>query len=130
LEKYFGAPFAAKIAKEVVIYLRRSEKDPQLSIFLKYRNHINDRVHQIQDILSTRLHEGLTLEDLAEEVNTSARNLTRIFKKVTGLRVGEYQRLLRIERAKQLLQKGHTQEHVAGEVGLKSRSQLLKLLSD
>ncbi|MBL4594066.1 MAG: DJ-1/PfpI family protein, partial [Flavobacteriales bacterium] len=34
LENLFGSKFASDIAKEVVIYLRRSESDPQLSIFL------------------------------------------------------------------------------------------------
>lgn len=45
LEKRYGSQFASKIAREIVVYLRREANDPQLSIFLQYRNHLEDRVH-------------------------------------------------------------------------------------
>ena len=47
LEKRYGSLFASKIAREIVIYFRREGNDPQLSIFLRYRNHIEDRVHTV-----------------------------------------------------------------------------------
>jgi len=130
LEKERGAPFAAKIAKEVVLYLRRGENDPQLSVFLRYRNHLNDRVHRVQDLLATRLNEGLTITDLAEVVHTSPRHLTRIFRKTTGLSIGEYQKQLRQERARQLLRDGHKHSAVVQAIGLKSLNQLRTLLGD
>lgn len=129
IESYYGAPFAAKIAKEVVLYLRRGENDPQLSVFLRYRNHLNDQVHQVQDLMAARLDEKLTIPDLAEAVHTSPRNLTRIFRKHTGLSIGEYQRQLRTERARQLIAEGHKQEAIAKAVGLKSVNQLRHLLA-
>ncbi|MEL6538624.1 MAG: AraC family transcriptional regulator, partial [Bacteroidota bacterium] len=42
LEELYGASFAIKIAREVVIYLRRTDDDPQLSVFLQYRNHLEN----------------------------------------------------------------------------------------
>lgn len=129
LERYYGAPFAAKIAKEVVLYLRRGENDPQLSVFLKYRNHLNDQVHEVQDLLAAQLDQKWTIPDLAEAVHTSPRNLTRLFRKHTGLSIGEYQKQLRIERAQQLLAEGHKQAVIAQAVGLKSVNQLRDILS-
>jgi transcriptional regulator GlxA family with amidase domain len=101
LEVTFGPIFATKIAKEVVVYLRRTEEDPQLSVFLQFRNHLEQRVHLVQDNLAQHLDKKLTIEELAEEVNMSPRNLTRIFKKTTGITIGDYLDKLRMETASQ-----------------------------
>lgn len=128
LEESYGPKFASDIAKEVVIYFRRGEGDPQMSIFLQYRNHLNHRVHKVQDRLSQSLSDKLTIEDLADEVFVSPRNLTRLFKKSTGITIGQYQEKLRVERAVQLLKEGHKLEFVTQSCGLKSANQLRSLL--
>ncbi|MEL6975520.1 MAG: DJ-1/PfpI family protein [Bacteroidota bacterium] len=128
LEELFGSVFAAKVAKEVVIYLRRSPKDPQLSVFLQYRNHIETRIHQVQDILAQNLETKIAIEDLAEKVYMSPRNLTRLFKKTTGTTIGHYLEKLRVEKAVQLLSKGEKVHAVSHACGLKSTNQLRSLL--
>lgn len=130
LEKYSGASFAAGIAKEVVLYLRRGTEDPQLSVFLQHRNHLNDRIHHIQDILATRIADRLTITELAAEVHISPRHLTRLFRNATGLSIGAYQRNLRRERARQMLREGYTRKATAWAIGLKSTNQLRALLTD
>lgn len=128
LEESFGPEFAAKIAKEVVIYLRRTEQDPQLSVFLQYRNHLENRIHQVQDILGQQLTSKMGIEDLADGVNMSPRNLTRLFKKTTGITIGGYLEKLRVEKALLLLSQGLDVESVSRECGLKSANQLRTLL--
>ncbi|HTE01972.1 MAG TPA: DJ-1/PfpI family protein [Mucilaginibacter sp.] len=64
-EQLWGARFAAQIAKEVVIYFRRTMDDPQLSVFMQYRNHLDDRIHRVQDLLSQSLDHKLSMEELA-----------------------------------------------------------------
>lgn len=128
LEELFGSVFASKIAKEVVIYLRRSPSDPQLSVFLQYRNHIETRIHQIQDILAQNLENKFIIQDLAEKVHMSPRNLTRLFKKTTGTTIGHYLEKLRVEKAVQLLSKGEKVSAVSLACGLKSTNQLRTLL--
>ena len=128
LEKKYGSRFASDVAREVVVYLRRGESDPQLSIFLQYRNHQEDRVHEIQNWLSNHLSANYTLEDLALKVHTSARNLTRLFKNTTGITIGTYVEKLRVETAIQLLNEGAKVEMVARECGLKSTNQLRETL--
>lgn len=128
LEEFFGSSMAAKVAKEVVIYLRRTEMDPQLSIFLQYRNHIENRIHHVQDLLSQNLSQGFRIEDLADPVCMSARNLTRLFKKTTGITIGKYREKLRIERAITLLGQGQKAETVAKDCGLSSYEQLRVML--
>ncbi|MDY8137313.1 GlxA family transcriptional regulator [Aquimarina sp. 2201CG5-10] len=128
LEVEFGTKLAADVAKEVVIYFRRSQSDPQLSIFLQYRNHLETRVHDIQDYISNHIHASFTLEDIAEHVNTSSRNLTRLFKTTTGITIGAYLEKLRVDRAIHLLMEGNKVSYVANQCGLKSANQLRNLL--
>lgn len=128
VEKEYGIRFAVEVAKEVVMYFRRGESDPQLSIFLQYRNHLDDRIHTAQDIIAANLAKPFIIEDLADKVHTSARNLTRQFKKITGITIGNYVTKLRVEQAVHLLAEGYTMEYTAKECGLKSTNQLRTLL--
>lgn len=128
MEELFGPVLVTKIAKEVVIYLRRTENDPQLSVFLQYRNHIDTRIHQIQDMLAQNLSTKITIEELAENVHMSPRNLTRLFKKTTHITIGEYIERLRVERAIQMLNSGSKVSATAQACGLQSPNQLRSLL--
>lgn len=128
LEQLFGSRFAAQVAKEVVVYVRRTTSDPQLSIFMQYRNHMEERIHKAQDILSQSLEKRLNIEQLAEQVHMSGRNLTRLFRKTTSISISQYIDQLRTERAQQLLKEGHTMQSAAGLCGLKSTNQLRQLL--
>ncbi|WP_314032677.1 GlxA family transcriptional regulator [Xanthocytophaga flava] len=127
IEKEFGTKWAIEVAKEVVVYFRRSEGDPQLSIFLQYRNHMDSQIHEAQNYLMSHLSGSSSLESVAEHVNMSIRNLTRCFKKTTGITIGDYLEKLRVERAVQLLSTGNKVEVVSKECGL-SPNQLRALL--
>lgn len=128
LEQLYGPLFATRIAKEVVVYLRRGPADPQLSIFLQYRNHLDQFIHEVQDIISRDLTERHTITSLAMQVHMSARNLSRNFKKVTGITIGQYIEKLRVEKALQLSSQGETMENITTEIGLRSVNQLRNLL--
>lgn len=128
LEEAFGPDFAAKIAKEVVIYLRRTQNDPQLSVFLQYRNHLDNRIHNVQDLLAQQLEQKKKVRELADSVHMSPRNLTRLFKKTTGITIGAYLEKLRVEKALMLLSQGLDVESVGQECGLHSTNQLRALL--
>jgi transcriptional regulator GlxA family with amidase domain len=129
VEKLWGAHFAARIAKEAVIYFRRTLDDPQLSAFTQYRNHLDHRIHKVQDFLTQSLDHKFTIDELAGKANMSARNLTRLFKKTTQITIGTYLDQLRAEHAEKLLAEGHTLQATALHCGLKSTNQLRHLLS-
>jgi transcriptional regulator GlxA family with amidase domain len=130
LEQLFGPRFTTQIAKEVVVYLRRTSTDPQLSVFLQYRNHLDDRIHKAQDILSQSLDKKLNIEQLAEQLHMSGRNLTRLFRKTTNITINQYLDQLRTERARQLLREGLTMPAIAASCGLKSTNHLRQLLKN
>ncbi len=128
LEELFGPYFASKIAREVVIYLRRGEDDPQLSVFLQYRNHMEEKIHKVQDWLTQHINQKVTVDSLAELVYSSPRNLTRMFKRATGTTIGQYLDQLRVGHALHLLEKGTKVESVATQCGLNSPNQLREIL--
>jgi len=128
LEDLYGSNFAARVAREVVIYMRRGVEDPQLSIFLQYRNHLEDRIHKVQEWLSHNLDKKHTADQLAERIHTSGRNLTRLFKDTTGITIGQYVEKLRVEHALHLLRENQKVDTVARSCGLQSTNQLRSLL--
>jgi len=127
LEELYGAFFTSKIAKEVVIYFRRTESDPQLSAFLQHRNHVETRVHQVQDLIAQNLANKINIPELAEAVHMSPRNLTRLFKKTIGLTLGQYLETLRLELAQKMLKEGEKVSIVTKQCGLQSENQLRSL---
>jgi transcriptional regulator GlxA family with amidase domain len=128
LEERHGAEFAWKVAREMVVYIRRDGEEAQESIYLQYRRHINSNIHDVQDYIIHHLNEKLTIELLAEKIFTSPRNLTRLFKSTTSITVGEYIEKMRIEKAKQLIKAKYKMEAVAAECGFKSTTQLKTIL--
>ena len=52
IEGHFGPELAAMVARRQVVFMRRSGRDPQLSPWLAYRNHLHPAVHRAQDAIA------------------------------------------------------------------------------
>jgi transcriptional regulator GlxA family with amidase domain len=121
--------FAHKIARELVVYNRRSGNDAQLSIYLNNRNHIHSGIHKVQDYLQENLHKKNLLLDLAEIANMSHRNFCRIFKKETSLTVIQFVNILRKEKINKLLKNPDiSRSEIAKQCGLQSERHLSRLI--
>lgn len=130
IEKLKGSYFAHLVARELVVYNRRSGSDNQESDFLKFRNHIHSGIHKVQDFIFENVHLKTNLYDLAAIANMSERNFTRIFKKETGVTVNGYITLIRKARAAELLQNPNFSKiEIANKVGLQSDKQLGRILN-
>ncbi len=103
LEQDCGPRLAADVARYLVVYLRRSGMERQVSVYLEYRSHLDPCVHKIQDWLAEHVSEPATLDELANVGQTSVRSLTRAFKAATGITPHAYQQLLRLELAAHLV---------------------------
>lgn len=103
IERDRGPLFTARVARELVVYLRRSGTQSQSSIYLEYRTHLHPGVHRVQDWLIEHATEKVTLADLAAVANLSTRSLSRAFKDATGLTPLQYQQRLRLEHAATLM---------------------------
>ena len=122
---------AFKIARELVIYRRRSGEDAQQSIFIKYRNHLHTGIHTVQDYMQEHLNQKITLELLADVVFMSPRTLTRVFKKETGISVNNYITLLRKELLNKLAADTDlTRKQMAAMCGLSSERQVIRLIKE
>jgi transcriptional regulator GlxA family with amidase domain len=123
-----GPKAAFEVARYLVVYLRRSGDFQQDSVYLQYRNHLDDVVHRAQSVLVEKIDRPPSLARLAEQVGSSARNLTRRFRQSLGLTVGEYLRELRLEHAHTLLrEEGSKVADVAQACGFNGPRQLRNL---
>ncbi len=128
LEEKHGPEFAYKVAREMVVYIRRDGSETQDSIYLQYRSHVNDDIHVVQDWMIRHLPEKIRVEQLAALVYTSPRNLTRQFKQSTGITIGKYLEKLRVEKAVHLLNNNHKMDTVTRQCGLQSTNQLRHII--
>lgn len=131
LENLKGPHFVHKVARGLVVYHRRDQSHSQKSIYLDFRNHINPKIHEVQDFLINNLAKENSIEDLAEMIAMSPRNLSRVFKESTGLTIVEYLTELRREMAKTLLHNpDYTIDYIASQCGFKSARQLQRILKE
>ena len=116
---------AVAIARYLVVYLRRSGADPQLSPWLEGRNHIHPAVHRVQDVIASDLKKSWTLAGLAKMGGASDRHLSRLFHEHVGMTIAEYRSRLRVALAQQLLRETNLDiERVAEQAGFGSSRHL------
>lgn len=128
LERDAGPRVAATIAREMVLTVRRSGTQEQLSPYLAGRNHVLAQVHAVQDWLAEHAGETFTLESLAAIAGVSPRTLTRQFRAATDQSVKEYANAIRLECARTLLADGTlTIDDVAARCGLADGRHLRRL---
>lgn len=100
----FASPQAAlAAARKMVIYLRRSGQDPQLSPWLSGRNHIHPAIHRAQDAIMADPARDWSLPGLADIAHLSERHLSRLFREHVGQSVVDYVNLMRVTLAQELL---------------------------
>lgn len=128
IDEHHGPLFTHKVARELLVYYRRSQNHSQKSVYLDYRNHLHPGVHHVQDWLIENLNQKITVNDLAALANMSPRNLTRAFKNATGVTINEYMRQLRLEKASTLGNNPElSAEYIAGQVGYTNSRQLRRI---
>jgi len=103
IEKTHGPLVTAEVAREMVVYIRRDGAQEQRSIYLDYRTHLHPGVHRVQDWLVQNPDEKYTLTELGRLAGMSARNLTRVFRRVTGISIKDFATRVRLEHARALL---------------------------
>lgn len=123
-----GYPFAAAIARTMVIYMRRTGSDPQFSPWLAFRNHLHPAVHRVQDAIIGDPSKDWSMVQLAQIACSSERHLTRLFQEHTGTGVVDFMQRIRVGLARELLmQSGLDIERVAEKAGFNSSRQLRRI---
>lgn len=115
---------AVRIARALVIYLRRTGADPQLSPWLEGRNHLHSAVHRVQDAIAAQPAQDWKLEDAAAIAQMSPRHLSRLFNEQAGMSLADYTNRVRIALAGELLKQTRLDiEDVAERAGFASPRQ-------
>lgn len=128
VSQYWGHSVANEVARDLVLYHRRSGGDPQLDVRLRHRNHVNQRLHQLQDRILQEPGHPWTVRELAGRAHLSERHLSRLFREHLGLSLKNYLQQVRLAHAEQLLREGGTTvDRVAEAVGYESARQLRRL---
>jgi transcriptional regulator GlxA family with amidase domain len=128
VEQDHGPLVVARVAREMVVYLRRSGESEQLSIYLDHRTHLHPGIHHVQDFiiqhpsLSPRLHE------LAQIAAMSPRNLTRVFSRATGITPKQFASKVKLQVARDLIDDPQrTVQSIASSCGFEDARQLRRL---
>jgi transcriptional regulator GlxA family with amidase domain len=120
-----GQSCALAVARYLVVYLRRSGSDPQLSPWLEGRNHIHPAVHRVQDAIAADITKPWSLRSLARLAGASSRHLSRLFHEHVGMSIPEYRNRLRVAYAQELLRETRfDMERIAEHCGFSSTRQL------
>lgn len=109
----FGQELALRVARQLVMYLKRPSGQSQFSVPLQHVSS-SRRVDELRHYITTHLSDPLTVAHLAERLHLSDRQLTRIFTAELGATPAAYIESARVEAARNQLEAGDdTLERVA-----------------
>jgi transcriptional regulator GlxA family with amidase domain len=124
-----GEGLAASVAEDMVVYLRRSDRDPERSPFRIHRTHLHATVHRVQDAILDEPERDWNMVALAQAGHTTERHLLRLFIEHAGVSPLQYLQAIRLERARQALEHGTTVTRAAEVAGFRSQLQLRRAWS-
>jgi len=119
-----GEALAASVSEDMVVYLRRSPRDPELSPFLVHRRHLHQAVHRVQDAIISKPTRDWSMAALAAVGHATERHLLRLFIDHAGVSPMQYLRSIRLERARQALECGARVAEAAEVAGFRSGLQM------
>jgi transcriptional regulator GlxA family with amidase domain len=124
VEEDLGPDIANGVARVLVMYHRRSGGQSQHSEMLKLAPK-SDRVQLALDYARANLSGPLSVETLAAVVHLSERQFSRIFFAETGHSPAKAIEKLRLETARNMIERGHhSLEIIARETGFRDRRHL------
>jgi transcriptional regulator GlxA family with amidase domain len=105
VEKYAGRPTAIFCSKAFEIDFGRSNQSP-FTIFQGQKTHEDEPIRQAQLFMENNVKDKISVDRLASMFALSRRNFERRFKKATANTPAEYLQRIKIEAAKQSLERG------------------------
>ncbi|MFE5633706.1 GlxA family transcriptional regulator [Streptomyces sp. NPDC056543] len=122
----FGETVALRVARQLVMYLKRPGGQSQFGVPLEPLS-TTRRIEDLRHHITRHLDEPLTVDDLAAFAHVSSRQLTRIFKEELGVTPGVYLESARVERARAALETTDaTLERIASTCGFGTTDTLIR----
>jgi len=105
VEDDHGRPIALAIAKNLVLYFKRSGFQTQFSSMLELQSsQYADKFNNLHSWISKNLDKTLKVDTLAEKIGMSSRNFSRTYTKFVGITPAKAVEKIRFEHAKSLLE--------------------------
>ncbi len=121
IEEDFGRKLALTVARELVVYLKRSGGQQQYSEPLQFQTESTDRMAELAAWIANNPNRDLSVEALARRACISPRHFARRFKIVFGQSPAAFVQDHRLDEARRRLSEGNLPiEAVATSVGFKS----------
>lgn len=124
ISEHTGPVVAARVAQRLAVAMRRGPNDPQLSPFLAHRQHLNARLHRVQDAVSQAPREPWDTPRMAAVACTTPRTLNRLFAEHASTTPLAYVRGIRVALASHALAQGTSVLQAADMAGFSSDLQL------
>lgn len=99
IEKYSDRETAIMVSKYFALDIGRDSQS-QFAIFRGQKNHGDEGIHKVQDYIEEHYEDKITIDSLANLINTGRRTFERRFKVATNNTPIEYIQRVRIEAAK------------------------------
>ncbi|WP_369244710.1 GlxA family transcriptional regulator [Streptomyces sp. R41] len=122
----FGEAMALRVARQLVMYLKRPSGQSQFSVPLEPVS-TTRRIEDLRHHIMGNIGDRLTVADLAAYAHVSERQLTRIFKAELGMTPSAYIESARVERARNQLESTEaTLERIASTCGFGTTDTLIR----
>lgn len=108
VEEDLGRKLALKIAKHLILFLKRPGGQSQFSMQLAAQIANKEPIRELQEWILEHLSAHLSVDNLAEKAGMSPRNFARVFKHELGITPGDFVEIARVEAAQRLLEEGDT----------------------
>lgn len=118
IEEDFGSKAALAVARELVVYLKRSGGQEQFSEPLQFQTHASDRFADLVTWIANNPNKKMPVNALAHRASLSPRHFYRRFKKQFGSSPAVFVETLRLNEARRRLALAEASvENVAESVG-------------
>jgi transcriptional regulator GlxA family with amidase domain len=108
IEDDHGHELALKVARRLVVFLKRPGGQSQFSAHLAAQIASEDRIQSVQRWILEHLSLDLSLQTIAARAGMSVRNFTRVFQSETGITPADFVEMARVDSARRLLEETDT----------------------
>ncbi|KOF15379.1 AraC family transcriptional regulator [Ensifer adhaerens] len=108
VERDLGLETALKVARELVVFLKRPGGQSQFSTHLATQIAQRTPIRLAQEYIADNLMAELTVTAVAKRAGMSARNFARQFKQEVGMTPGDYVESMRLEAGRRLAEETNT----------------------
>jgi transcriptional regulator GlxA family with amidase domain len=121
IEEDHGRQIALKLARDLVVHVKRSGEQEQYSEPLQFQVESSERFADLAAWILCNLNQDLSVEALAHRACMSPRNFSRLFKDAFGKTPADFVACARITEARErLLVPRNSIESIAASLGFKS----------